>query len=65
MPTEPPLQLQPIGYVASLLGVTEKRAYDLHQRGILPGGIKIGRQLRFNPQVVEAWIAAGGSKASA
>lgn len=52
-------RLQGIEYPVERTGLTEWRIYDLCRRGIFPH-VRLGRQIRFDPEQVEAWIAAGG-----
>ena len=52
-----------IGEVAVILDVPIARAYDLARSGSLPI-VRLGRQLRVHPQVLDEWMRAGGSKAS-
>lgn len=50
--------------VASRLGVSPWRVYRLNAEGRLPGSVRIGpRSLRFDPRVLEEFIAAGGTQA--
>ena len=46
--------------VAELLGVSTFRIYEMARLGLLPA-VRMGRQLRFDPDALRAWIAAGGS----
>lgn len=46
--------------VAELLDLPRKRVYLLARDGIIPH-IRVGRQVRFSAQELEAWIAAGGA----
>ena len=45
---------------ADILQVPLARVYDLVRRGELPH-IKVGRQVRFSPKSLDAWIAGGGT----
>ena len=45
--------------VAVLLSITPARAYELARRGVLPC-VRLGRQVRVDPERLEQWIAAGG-----
>ncbi len=45
--------------VADLLGVKPTRVYDLAQRDLIPH-IKLGSQVRFDLDKVEAWLESGG-----
>ena len=45
--------------VAVLLQVPKARVYGLVRLGLLPG-VRVGRQVRFSPDALREWIAAGG-----
>ena len=45
--------------VAERLGITTNRVYELAAQGILPC-VRLGRQVRFDPEKVEALVASGG-----
>ena len=45
--------------IAPLLGVSEARLYELARLGLIPC-VRLGRQVRFDPAVVEAWVEGGG-----
>lgn len=45
--------------VAAWLNITEARVYELARGKILPA-VRMGRQVRFDPVRVEAWINSGG-----
>ena len=45
--------------LADLFKVTPHRVYDLVREDRIPH-IRIGRQIRFSPDAIEAWAAAGG-----
>ncbi len=42
--------------VALLLRVPRSRAYELVGRNAIPGTVRIGRSLRVNRKVLEAWL---------
>lgn len=45
---------------ATLLGISNRRVYELARHGLLPV-VHLGpRQVRFSVRAVEAWIASGG-----
>lgn len=44
---------------AERLDVTLARLYELARTGTLPA-VRIGRQIRFSPEVLSGWIEAGG-----
>jgi excisionase family DNA binding protein len=45
--------------VASLLGITQNRLYDLGRRGLIPT-VRIGKQVRYPEDKLLAWIEQGG-----
>ena len=45
--------------VAELLKVSRFRVYELGRTGALPA-VRLGRQVRFNPAVLRAFIESGG-----
>lgn len=45
--------------VAARLDLSEPRVYALARQGILPS-VRLGRQLRFSPEVLEEFIRSGG-----
>ena len=52
-------QLLRIGQIATILDVSEGRAYELVRNGTIPS-VRLGRQVRVDPAALETWIAAGG-----
>ena len=48
--------------VAEILAVSQHRVYELTRRGVLPH-TRIGRQVRYDPERLRAWIDAGGTEA--
>ena len=46
--------------VAEWLAVSKQRAYELARREIIPV-VRIGRQVRVDPERLEEWIREGGS----
>ena len=49
--------------LADLFAVTPHLIYDLVREGRIPH-IRIGRQIRFAPDAIEVWAAAGGQPIS-
>lgn len=45
--------------VSKRLSVPKSRAYELVRRDLLPV-VRIGRQVRIDPEELEAWIRRGG-----
>ena len=54
-----PTRMLRMPVVAQRLDVTPARAYELARAGLLPV-VRLGREIRVNPDALEAWIAAGG-----
>jgi hypothetical protein len=54
--------LESIEYAAIRLNVSSQRAYQMAREGILPDGviIRLGRQLRVDPDELEHFIKNGG-----
>lgn len=52
-------KLQTAEWLEQNVGIPRERAYELARQGILPH-VRLGRQVRFVPAQVEAWIADGG-----
>lgn len=50
-------QLLKIEEAALLLNIGRTKAYDLAQRGELPGVVRVGHSLRVSRRRLEAWIA--------
>jgi excisionase family DNA binding protein len=42
-----------------LLGVTNARLYDMARRKLVPH-VRLGRTVKFSPEVLEKWVADGG-----
>lgn len=59
MSTETVPKLLTAQEVARRLDVPSARVRDLARRNMLPY-VRLGRQLRFDPQRLENWIAQGG-----
>ena len=45
--------------VAEILAVSKARVYELARQGILPQ-VRLGREIRFNPERLAEWIKGGG-----
>ena len=56
-------RLRKLDVVVERFGVTMARAYALVREGLLPPGVvvRIGRQVRIDPDALDQFIAAGGS----
>lgn len=46
--------------VAEVLKVTRQRAYELIRRNMIPGVVRLGRQVRVDLEELEEWIKRGG-----
>ncbi len=46
--------------VATILGVSVYRVYELVRLGLLPS-VRLGRQIRFDEDALQRWIASGGA----
>jgi excisionase family DNA binding protein len=46
--------------LAAWLNVSPFRVYSLARQGILPGVVRLGRQLRFDREAIEQFVLAGG-----
>lgn len=55
--TSPTQATMTLAELADHLSVTPQALYDLRSKGRGPRGFRVGRQLRFRPAEVEAWIA--------
>ncbi len=49
-------------WVGEILGVSPFRVYELARLGLLPC-VRLGRQIRFDPDRLREWIQAGGAAA--
>jgi len=45
---------------AEFLGVSKQRMYELVRRNMIPGVVKIGRQVRIDLEELEVWAKNGG-----
>ena len=52
--TEPAMTLSEL---AAYLSVSTQALYDLRSQGRGPRGFRVGRQLRFRPSEIQAWLA--------
>lgn len=49
---------------AELLAISKARAYQLARMNAVPGVVRLGRQVRFNRQALEAFIGGGSVEAA-
>lgn len=54
-----PAKLLTATETAQILNVKEERVYQMVRSGIIPV-VRLGRQIRFDKEQLERWIAAGG-----
>lgn len=47
--------------VAFRMDVPLQRAYELARTGVIPGVVRLGRQIRVNPQKLQEFIEQGGA----
>ena len=58
-----PPQLMTVQELAILLNTSKGAVYARYARGGIPGGVRLGRTLRFDPRVVAQWILANSASA--
>lgn len=46
--------------VAAYVGLPVLTVYYHARQGIIPGAVRIGRRVMFNPDELRRWVAAGG-----
>lgn len=46
--------------VAEIIDTSVPRAYELVRLGVIPGVVRLGRQIRVNPNALAEWMAGGG-----
>lgn len=51
-----PEKLLRMSEVAALIDTSLPRAYELVRQGVIPGVIRLGRQIRVNPDVLAKWM---------
>ena len=61
-PVTAPPELLTAGQVAERLRLPRARVYALARAGRIGGAVRIGSQVRFEAQALEAWIRDGGSE---
>lgn len=61
-----PEKLLRMSEVAALIDTSLPRAYELVRQGVIPGVVRLGRQIRVNPDVLARWMNQdGGATAGA
>ena len=54
-----PMALERVDWVAEILGVRKHRVYELAREGLIPC-VRLGRQVRFDPQTIAEFVRCGG-----
>jgi predicted DNA-binding transcriptional regulator AlpA len=60
---ELPQSLMTVEELALLLNASKAAVYARHARGGIPGGLRLGRTLRFDPRVIAQWLSANSASA--
>jgi excisionase family DNA binding protein len=47
--------------VAETLNVSEQRVHEIAREGLCPAVVRIGRQVRFHPAKLDAWLEFGSA----
>jgi excisionase family DNA binding protein len=65
--TQPPIDaaLLTVDQVADLIQCSTRHVYRMEERGELPRAVRLGANVRWPRQHIDAWIAAGCPKNSA
>ena len=58
-----PPPLMTVEELAVLLHTSKGAVYARHARGGIPGGVRLGRTLRFDPRVIAQWLSANSASA--
>lgn len=58
-----PPRLMTVEELAVLLNTSKGAVYARHARGGIPGGLRLGRTLRFDPRVIAQWLSANSASA--
>lgn len=58
-----PPSLMTVDELAVLLNTSKGAVYARHARGGIPGGVRLGRTLRFDPRIIAQWLSANGASA--
>jgi excisionase family DNA binding protein len=53
-------KLQNIDWAATRLNEPKHRVYRWAREGVIPV-VRLGRRMKVDPEILEEWIAAGGS----
>ena len=55
-----PRRLVSVAFIRELLDLSQSTVYEWAHNGKLPGAVKVGSRVRFDLDVIEAWLDAGG-----
>lgn len=58
-----PPTLMNVADLATLLRTSKNAIYNRHARGEIPGSLRLGRSLRFDPRIIAKWLATKGAGA--
>jgi excisionase family DNA binding protein len=58
-----PPRLMTVEELAVLLNTSKAAVYARHARGGIPGGLRLGRTLRFDPRIIAQWLSANSASA--
>ena len=58
-----PPTLMNVADLATLLRTSKSAIYARHARGGIPGSLRLGRSLRFDPRIIARWLAVKGAGA--
>jgi excisionase family DNA binding protein len=58
-----PKPLEDVSYPVTRLRTSPQQVYSLARRNLIPH-VKVGRRTLFDPDAIERWIAAGGTRAT-
>ncbi len=53
--------LMTVSEAADFLRVAHYRIYQLARQGVVPGVVRLGRQVRFDPDRLEVFVSQGGA----
>jgi predicted DNA-binding transcriptional regulator AlpA len=58
-----PPPLMTVEELALLLRTSKGAVYARYARGGIPGGLRLGRTLRFDPRIIAQWLSANSASA--
>jgi len=59
-----PPALMTVEELAVILRTSKGAIYARYARGGIPGGLRLGRTIRFDPRIIAKWLTANGGIAS-